>query len=167
MLSIEDIVADHAKWVNWAKTHGLTDCDAEDAVQNVYLWILEKGDVSKYDFKGRVNDFYMWQAIQSKSIDIYRKQKVFINAEPEDRIDTTTLEEYQEWIDHCYECVHEAAEEEHWYLKKFLEYYEENGFNMAKLSRETGISLWSLRNTLKNIKDHAEDKCSAKLQQAR
>lgn len=75
MITLAHIAALHDKWLNVAMKCGLQKCDAEEAVQNTYLYFSEQPSLDKYEWKdGKVNEAYVLFTVRSKAIDLQREQ---------------------------------------------------------------------------------------------
>ena len=123
------IFEQHHKWIKIAKTFGALDF-AEDLVQDTYIKVLEKEDI---------NEAYFYFALRSTVTDFLRKEKrIVLYFENEKIIDDDVYNYIDTW---------------HPYDRKLYLTYINNQFSMRDLANETGISLTSIYNTIKNCNE--------------
>lgn len=166
MLTISDIAKQHDRWLGMALSCGACTEDAEDAVQDAYCRIMnlakERGGYEWIEYKeGEPNIGYIYLTINSCVKDIMRKESKYedlpeqIGTEPIDTIDEDQYHEYTE----CIYCALKELQDLSWYDVKLFQAYIGNGQNEAKLSRETDIGKFSIRNTLRNVRQQIKDLC--------
>jgi len=120
------IFEQNEKWIKIAKTFGANDF-AQDLVQDTYIKLLEKKDV---------NEAYFYFALRSTCLDFLRKEKrIVLYYENDKLIDDEVYDYIDTW---------------HPYDRKLYLTYINNNFSMRELSNQTGISLTSIFNTIKN-----------------
>ena len=161
MLTIRDITKKHDKWLRMAASFGTPKSLVDDVVQDMYLKMCERNDLSALEFKdGEVNEGYIFLTLRSCAANIMRIEKNEVTLqdwhdkeqeekEPEKEIQFTTKIG-------CVEC---ALNNLHWYTKLVFEAYQKVGGNIKKLARETDISYYSLRNTIRDAKRTIKAKC--------
>lgn len=124
------IFEQHHKWIKIARTFGALDF-AEDLVQDTYIKLLDKEDI---------NEAYFYFALRSTVTDFLRKEKrELIYFEPETKIDEDIYDYIDTW---------------HPYDRKLFLTYINNNFSMRELANQTGISLTSIFNTIKNCNEN-------------
>jgi RNA polymerase sigma factor (sigma-70 family) len=156
------ILADKQKdWFYMAKSFGVSDEDANELVQQMYIRISDYvKDVSKIMYNDtEVNTYYVYITLRNLYLSDFHKankRTSYIEDLPEDivdyRIDNIKIEEEKEYFDRVIDKVESIVEKWYWYDKKVfnIHFYEE--MSMRKISKETKISLSSIFNTLSNGK---------------
>ena len=72
----------------------------------------------------------------------------------EEEFDRVQAEGFEKLIDK----VWEVMEDLHWYDQKMFEVYHRTDMSMRDIEKETGISLFSIFDTLKNSKEYVKEK---------
>jgi hypothetical protein len=148
----------------------------EDIVQETYIWLSELGSkkhkkqdkrinenykdlpISKRIIKedNQVNMFFMWIALKRTSMlllkkELKRKQYIIRLGAGFEK-----AEQLKQENENAFNTIINKIEKEilswHWYDKMLFETYMSENKSMRKLSEQTGISLTSVFNTLKNCK---------------
>lgn len=152
----------HKQWCEIVESFGCNKNTAEDLVQEMYLKLhhyIENGADIRYDES--INYFYIYKILKSLFIDLKRKEKK-INYIDEAELYMLELEADEYLIDdrthtELYQDVMEILEELYWYDRKVFELLD-GEISISELSRNTGISYYSLYNTYKKVKQLLKDK---------
>ncbi len=150
MTPLEAIFKKHKNWVNVVKSFGCDEYLADDVVQEMYIKVqqrLNKGlDISYGD--DDYNEFYIFKVLRSLFYDLKRKQSKVKLYDLHENTKTTEEEV-------CYECfeakVDKAKQELFWYDSQVFDIID-GGYSIARLSRESDISYYSLYNTYRKVK---------------
>ena len=154
MTTLEKIARKHDDWVRIVKSFGCKNEYCEDIVQTMYIkmhTLINRGiDIS---YEDDINHFYIYRILRSLFIDLCRKeakiQKVNVDflekyVEPEKETKhkdiTGKMRELNTLLDKMF-----------WYDKKVFDLIS-GGMSIKELSRQSGISYYSLYNTYKNTK---------------
>ena len=152
----------HETWVDIVESFGCNPDTAEDLVQEMYLKLhnlIESGLDIKYD--ETVNYYYIYKILRTLFLDLKRKEKR-VSYTDEAEIYLLEIEsENDEFGDKSHREVHqqvmETLEELYWYDRKVFELLD-GEMSISQLSRNTGISYYSLYNTYKKVKQILKDK---------
>ena len=151
MGELENIFKKHKDWVDIVQTFGCNRETAEDLVQEMYIKIqlkINEGlDISFGD--DDINHIYVFKTLRSLFLDLKRKEKN-IYLESEDLLEDFESDFSLNNFDKVYDQVKEELNKMYWYDKKIFELID-NGKSIAKLSRETNISYYSLYNTYRKV----------------
>lgn len=166
------IAKDHSKWVKTVLKMGCNNSVAEDLVQEMYLKInrLTKDPSRIVNEEGEVSGGYIYLTLWSVYMDYVRVKKKFTSCEYDEPIhsssnsvcDTTSSNDLDEQecfetiIDNIYEWIKTdyRFNNEYKFNSIFFDmYYKEQVGSLRFLSKETNISLTSLYNTSKNLKE--------------
>lgn len=152
----------HKQWCKIVESFGCNSDTAEDLVQEMYLKLhslIESGLDIKYD--ETINYYYIYKILRTFFLDLKIKEKrvsytdeaefYLLELEAnEDRLgDKTHKELHKE--------VMETLEDLYWYDRKVFELLD-GEMSVSELSRNTGISYYSLYNTYKKVKQILKDK---------
>lgn len=163
----------HDTWIKYVKSFGCPNDIAEDFVQEMYIKIYDysqkKNNDLMYNAK-EVNYFFVYVTLKNLYYDTLRQSKKQMYVDFDDNIEIFE-EEYSEetfnlqkeaidiWVIRLDQKIAELDLEEYSKKSVSLNYYKyifEKVFvqqtSVSDLSREIGITYWSLRNTLNNIK---------------
>tara|TARA_B110000967_G_scaffold123863_1_gene126553 strand:- start:626 stop:1120 length:495 start_codon:yes stop_codon:yes gene_type:complete len=151
----------HDIWIKTVISFGCNSSMAEDVVQEMYLQLSQ--DLNKgidFTFKDDVNYFYCYKVLRGLFLTICKKQrrvkKIYLEemrSEPKQNIAPAVDEvKYAKNKDQ----VDNVLDQMFWYNKKVFEIVA-SGKSIAKLSRETGISYYSLYNTYTKAKKHIKN----------
>jgi len=149
------VAAKHKEWVEIVLSFGCKQETAEDIVQEMYYKIqlkLEKGLDIMYNEK-EINYYYIFKTLRTLFYDLKRKGKNITMVSMDDIHLTTSDVNYQlrkQQID-------SILDDMYWYDKKVFEICA-SGKSVAALSRDTGISYYSLYNTYTNAKKYIKEK---------
>lgn len=163
-------------WIRMAKSFKITDDQANEIVQEMYLRINDYVKDAKkimYDDK-QVNTFYVYITLRNiyysnfyntgKNI---KKRKVIYFSEIIDKDDSSKLAKYmiedpeeaqniidkKIKLDNLIDKIEEEIDTWYWYDKKMTKLYMDTKMSMRDISKETKISLSSIFNTLTNAKE--------------
>ena len=163
-------------WIRMAKSFKITDDQANEIVQEMYLRINDYvKDAKKIMFDDKqVNTFYVYITLRNiyysnfyntgKNI---KNRKVIYFSDIVDKDDSRNLakymiedpEEAQKIIDkkikldNLIDKIEEEIDTWYWYDKKMTKLYMNTKMSMRDISKETKISLSSIFNTLTNAKE--------------
>jgi len=163
----------HTTWVKYVKSFGCPEDIAEDFVQEMYLKIYDYSQKKNNDLmynSDEVNYFFIYVTLKNLYYDTLRQSKkqmyvdLDVNIVIVDEIYTEETFNIQKraievWILNLESKIEELDTAEYTKKSVSLNYYKyifEKVFiqqmSVSDLSREIGITYWSLRNTLNNIK---------------
>jgi len=176
MRLIDLLAQKHNDWIRMAKSFKITDDQANEIVQEMYLRVTDYvKDVKKimYDEK-EINTFYVYITLRNiyysnfyntgKNI---KNRKVIYFSEIIDKADSRALGKYmienpeeiyanidrKKKLDVLVDKIEEEIETWYWYDKKMTKLYMNTKMSMRDISKETKISLSSIFNTLTNAKE--------------
>jgi len=177
LMRLIDLLAQkHNDWIRMAKSFKITDDQANEIVQEMYLRVTDYvKDVKKimYDEK-EINTFYVYITLRNiyysnfyntgKNI---KNRKVIYFSEIIDKADSRALGKYmienpeeiyanidrKKKLDVLVDKIEEEIETWYWYDKKMTKLYMNTKMSMRDISKETKISLSSIFNTLTNAKE--------------
>tara|TARA_E500000305_G_C3929330_1_gene191999 strand:- start:128 stop:679 length:552 start_codon:yes stop_codon:yes gene_type:complete len=164
-----DILADkHQDWINMAKSFKLSDDDANEIVQQMYLRITDYVDDPEkilYN-EEEVNTFYVYVTMRNLYLSNHHKIKSrFICwenikfAELDHLIDTSgKIKDQKIEFDSLIDRIESEVDKWYWYDKKVFNIHFNDGMSMRKIAKETRISLSSIFNTLSNSKAKIRNK---------
>ena len=168
----------HSTWIKYVRSFGCAEDIAEDFVQEMYIKIYDYSQKNNNDLmfnEDEVNYYFIYVTLKNLYYDAIRKANKQLLVE----IDTNVYlieDDYSEdvfnaqskavelWLNKINEDINQLEQIE--YSKKLvtLNYYKYiyekvlvQQVNLSVLSRDIGITYWSLRNTLNNIKRQIND----------
>lgn len=141
-----------------AKKMGIGEL-SEDMVQETYLRIIRLkyiDGVVKDD--GSLNKFYMWLSIRAVHVDYIRANSMnFVSLdEVKECYEDTDLEKH-EALHRFHIKINDEMESWHWYDSMLFKVYKEGKSSMRDIAKDTGISLTSIFNTIKNCKERLRE----------
>ena len=168
----------HSIWIKYVKSFGCPDDVAEDYVQEMYIKIYDYSQKTSNDLmfnQDEVNYYFIYVTLKNLYYDAIRRSNKRIIVEIDENIYliendyTEDLYNVQSkaveiWLEKINSEIDALSNLE--YSKKLvtLTYYKYifdkalvQQVNLSVLSRDIGITYWSLRNTLKNIKRQIND----------
>lgn len=155
MTTLQKIAEKHKDWLRIVKSFGCEGDKCEDIVQEMYLKVntlINSGtDISYGD---DINHFYIYRILRSMFIDLCRKEaKVTkVNIEHLERfVEEEQIKEYKD-IEGKMKELDTLVDKLYWYDAKVWRLIAEEKMSIAQLSKESGISYYSLYNTYKNVK---------------
>jgi hypothetical protein len=153
----------HHKWLSQVAFNLTQDRDnAEDLIQEVYVYLMEMKDIEKIRYNGTVNLFYIYKTIKSKFLNSIKKtKKVTILPIEEDFLEIEDLE-YDIEKDAEFEVMleqtkHLLENQVHWFDARLLQTYIEESHSIASLHIATGISKSSIWTSLSKTKTFIKD----------
>lgn len=174
MTNILDVLfLKHATWIKYVKSFGCPNDIAEDFVQEMYIKIYDYSQKNNNDLmydSNEVNYFFIYVTLKNLYYDTTRQSKkqryvdfddsiVLYEEEYSEEDYTVQKEAIEIWSKRLNDEIEELEKQD--YSKKLvsMNYYRyifEKVFveqtSVSDLSRKIGITYWSLRNTLNNIK---------------
>ena len=155
MTTLEKIAQKHKDWLRIVKIFGCKNEYCEDIVQTMYIKVhtlLSNGtDISYGD---EINHFYIYRILRSLFIDLCRKESKItkVNVEYLEKfVQEEELKEYKD-IEGKMKQLDSVLDKIYWYDKKVFDLIS-GGMSIAELSKNSGISYYSLYNTYKNVKN--------------
>ena len=155
MTTLEKIAKKHKDWLRIVKSFGCDGDKCEDIVQEMYLKVhtlISNGtDISYGD---EINHFYIYRILRSLFIDLCRKEAKItkVNVEYLEKfIQEEEVIQYKD-IEGKMKELDSVLDKIYWYDKKVFDLIS-GGMSIAELSKNSGISYYSLYNTYKNIKN--------------
>ena len=155
MTTLEKIAQKHKDWLRIVKSFGCKNEYCEDIVQTMYIKVhtlLSNGtDISYGD---EINHFYIYRILRSLFIDLCRKESKItkVNVEYLEKfVQEEELKEYKD-IEGKKKQLDSVLDKIYWYDKKVFDLIS-GGMSIAELSKNSGISYYSLYNTYKNVKN--------------
>ena len=177
LMRVIDLLAQkNDDWIRMAKSFKITDDQANEIVQEMYLRINDYvKDVNKimYDDK-QINTFYVYITLRNiyysnfyntgKNI---KNRKVIYFSDIVDKDDSSKLAKYmiedpeeaeniidkKIKLDNLIDKIEDEINSWYWYDKKMTKLYMNTKMSMRDISKETKISLSSIFNTLTNAKE--------------
>jgi DNA-directed RNA polymerase specialized sigma24 family protein len=161
MLTMGDITKKHEKWLRMAASIGVPQSLVGDVVQEMYLKMCERSDLTAIEYKdGEVNEGYIFLTLRSCAANIIRIEKNEVSLQTwHDKQEEEKEPEKEIQFTNKFGCVECALNNLHWYTKLVFEAYQKAGGNIKRLARETNISYYSLRNTIRDAKKTIKEKC--------
>lgn len=166
----------HTTWIKYVKSFGCNDSIAEDFVQEMYIKIFlysQKKDNDLMYNKSEVNYFFVYVTLKNMYYDnLRKKKKVFIDDLKDDFVqDDIEYSETDFYLKNdAIDCWSGKLEEE---IKSIEDYNQIKAnllyiqfifqkifveqMSISELSREVGITYWSLRNTVLIIKENIKN----------
>lgn len=170
----------HNEWIKMAKSFGLSDDDANEIVQEMYLRLYDyTRDVEKIMYNEKeVNTFYIYITLRNLYYSGFtnygktnKNKKMILFSEIEsdtfNRLISRIAEDSDEINDEIMKKINldvlcdkidDVIEDWYWYDKKLTKLYLNTDMSMRDISKETKISLSSIFNTLTNAKEKIRQK---------
>lgn len=172
MENILDVLfLNHKTWLDYVKSFGCNEDDAEDFVQEMYIKIFnysKRKDSNSIMFNDtEVNNAFIYTCLKNMHTDYIRKNKKLQRVELKDYV-------YEdEYTEEVYNLKLDAVENFEFYILNEIKNIKENNkrktnltyihfvfekifkeqMSVSEFSREVGITYWSLRNTVLLIKE--------------
>jgi len=181
LMRVIDLLAQkHNDWIRIAKSFKITEDQANEIVQEMYLRITDYvKDAKKIMFNDKeINTFYVYITLRNiyysnfyytgKNI---KNRKVIYFSEITDENDGRRLAKYmiedpeealenidrKIKLDNLIDKIEEEINTWYWYDKKMTKLYLNTKMSMRDISKETKISLSSIFNTLTNAKERIRE----------
>ena len=177
MDTINQIYDKHQTWIDITKTFDVNSETAKDIVSEMYIRVLkhtrDEGKSILYE-NGEINYYFIFITLRNLVYDLKREEKKIHyigveglhSREDEDYIEDPYIYDKHkiitEWFEHPEFLKLLQAETfikdftkdkmQIYYLRRIFEEVFVEGKKIAKLSRDSKITYWSLRNTIKIIK---------------
>jgi RNA polymerase sigma factor (sigma-70 family) len=161
-MTIIDLLATHHKeWLKMAYSFGAGDY-AEDIVQEMYLRLNKYvEDPERIMYGKEPNKYFVWVTLRNMVRQFQNKRSKVIYTgdmveydQAEEDYDKLEGEGFEKIIDK----VWEAIDDLHWYDQKMFEVYHKTDMSMRDIEKETGISLFSIFDTLRKGKEYVKEK---------
>ena len=176
MRVIDLLATKHNDWIRMAKSFKITEDQANELVQEMYLRVnnyVKDAKKIMYDDK-EINTFYVYITLRNiyysnfyntgKNI---KNRKIIYFSEIVDKDDSRKLAKYmiedpeevqnnidkKIKLDNLIDKIEEEINSWYWYDKKMTKLYMNTKMSMRDISKETKISLSSIFNTLTNAKE--------------
>lgn len=166
----------HSTWIKYVKSFGCPDEVAEDFVQEMYIKIFnysQKKDNSLMYNDTEVNYFFVYVTLKNMYYDTLRRTKNQIKVDLsdnyiQDETEYTEIEFHlkndamEVWRDNLIEEIESIKDYNRKkanlsYIKFIFDKVFVDQISVSELSREVGITYWSLRNTVLIIKQQIKD----------
>lgn len=150
----------HNDWINMAKSFGVSDDDARELVQEMYLRLHKYVDDPERIMYNddEVNTFYVYVTLRNIYLSGSRKISLY------GTLDDHVLLAYEDAdiekelaFEKIVKGIRDEVEKWYWYDKKLWEIHFDNQKSMRSISTDTTISLSSIFNTLKRCKIKIRD----------
>lgn len=178
MNHLTKIAAHHSKWLSYLRMMGCSESVADDLVQEMYIKVdryIKKHNADIMFDEAEVNFYFFWVTLKNMYTDYHRKRLndpiVYVESVHdvvEDDVFNLDKDDYEQHVaimdwfeDMDYEQMCNSDQElldydrtklNKYYLRKVFEECFLNRKSVSELSRDTNITYWSLRNTIKIIK---------------
>ena len=160
-MRVIDVLADkHEDWINMAKSFGVSEEDANELVQQMYIRITDYvSEVNKILYnETEVNTYYVYVTLRNLYLSRHHKNNPKAEyIEEKDNFDQVisneNIEEQKIKFDDIFNKIDRITKEWYWYDKRIFNIHFYDEMSMRKISRETKISLSSIFNTLSNGKE--------------
>lgn len=179
---LTQIYESHKIWLEIVESFNVNSETAKDVVSEMYLNVQRHIETKKADiyYNGdQINYYFIYICLRNLVYDLKRKEKKVSYTEIDDDKHQEFSEEYKETPDNYsklkaiidwYEkpeylemlqndafLENYSSDKMHvYYLRRIFKEVYLDGKKLAKFSRETKITYWSLRNTLKTIKNQIQ-----------
>lgn len=169
------IAETHENWVKYLINLGCPEHLSEDFVQDAYIKIHQY--IEKYNpdltYKGEVNYYFVLLVLRNLYFDFQRRKKIMKNTDEFtdldifiydglDNIDENKNDGYLdsiiEWLQDNDGSLFEKQHQQKGYVRQIFEDHFINNKSIKQLSEEQNISYWSVRNTVKIIKEQIKQK---------
>lgn len=178
---LELLFKNHKMWLNYIKSFGCSNDIAEDYVQEMYIkvfnYVEKNGNELMYN-KDEVNYHFIYVVLKNMYYDDLRKSKrVQIEPITSDFIQDETeynekefylkTEAMQVWLNNLDKEIESINEYNRYkanltYIRFIFQKVFIENIQISKLSRDVGITYWSLRNTVLIIKQQIKDEIQFK-----
>ena len=165
----EKLIADfynqnHLKLSNFIKSYTPNQVEPADIVSQVFLILIEKARAGETNFiqDCKVNFFYVYRACVNTALKLQRVaskfQRLSIDEFEIDLEDDVICLDKNRAEVNILNQINTHFEDLHWYERKLLEINVIEKKSMRKISKETGITLTAIRNSIKNGKETIKGK---------
>lgn len=132
----------------------------EDIVQEAYIRLYKYNAQDKIVKDGEVVKGYMWVILRNtyySYISDKQKLKKVCLSNLSELSDDDTDQMHKKAQSKFDSILDKEMESWHWYDRLLFKHYKDSGDSLRSISKETGISLVSLWNTVKNCKDRVKE----------
>lgn len=147
-MKVADITHLYPELMKMAKYHGATEEDAADAVQDLYMKLLEiqkkEGSIDRITYKGNINTVYLFNAIRNIVLNKLRHSKRNVHIEKDSVVHEFTIQQEE---------VQEHLKTLDPFCRKLYSAYMQDTISMRELSRKTNISVTTIFYGVKNIRE--------------
>ena len=160
---IELLGEKHKDWIHMAKSFKISDEDANELVQEMYVRIskyIENQEKIMYNSE-ELNTYYIYVTLRNLFLSNYHKYNKanhFLLENEDDFIDSPPDMEVEDLFDGLVNSIDKQVTKWYWYDKKIWNIHFYSKMSMRKIARETKISLSSIFNTLSNGKSEVREK---------
>ena len=170
----------HDVWIKYVLSFGCNYDTAEDIVMEMYIkvqdYIDRTGNKILFNEKDEPNYFFVYVTLRNMVFDLKRKEKnVHIESINENEITENevyhaqevdfekfrVIEDYlldDDYLDLCSDTIeYSPAKFGNFYKRKIFEEIFIKGVSISQFSRNTGITYYSVYNTIKNIKKELQN----------
>jgi len=158
LTTLEKVFSKNKDWVRICMSFGCNKTTAEDLTQEMYLKLAtllqNNQSLDIYYDESQINHFYIYRILRSLFIDLCRKEAKItkVNIEYLEKfVEEEEIEEYKD-IEGKMKELDSVLDKIYWYDKKVFDLIS-GGMSIAELSKNSGISYYSLYNTYKNVKN--------------
>ncbi len=158
MTTLEKVFSKNKDWVRICMSFGCNKTTAEDLTQEMYLKLAtllqNNKSLNIYYDESQINHFYIYRILRSLFIDLCRKESKItkVNVEYLEKfVQEEELKQYKD-IEGKMKQLDSVLDKIYWYDKKVFDLIS-GGMSIAELSKNSGISYYSLYNTYKNVKN--------------
>ena len=160
-MTVLDLLAKHHnEWLKMAYKFGAGDF-AEDVVQEMYIRLNRYIDnPERIMYKGEPNKLFVWVTLRNMVRNLQNKKDYLVYSgdmveydQEEEQYDMVQAEGFERLIDKVWEIM----EDQHWYDQKMFEIYHTTDMSMRDIEKETGISLFSIFDTLRKSKEYVRE----------
>lgn len=159
---LEIVSKNHEEWVSIVRSFG-AGVYSDDIVQDTYLRLHKYNASDKVVKDGKVQKSYMWVCLKSVFYDHTKEEakrnQVHLDSVSELQTEQTDRKR-KEAIGRFDQLVEEEMNKWHWYDRTLFQYYKNTDMSMRDLERDTGISLTSIYQTIKNCKTRLKENVS-------
>jgi len=158
MEELEKIYQKHDDWVAIVMSMGCNKETAKDLVSEMYIKIhvkIQEGLDIIYE-EDDINYYYIFKTLRSLFLDLKRKEKNVTYVDPDILLRVISQDDNVPFRE-VYEKIQEELDNLHWYDRRVYEYIDD-GVSIQKLSDDTNISYWRLRNTYNKVKKNLKNK---------
>jgi Sigma-70, region 4 len=162
LITLEDFASRHEEWIKICLYFGADIERSCEIVQQMYLKIgemyVKNGNLDRMtNYDGKINTVYVFKVLHSLFIDNAKQKPTIV-------IDVIIAEtDYNEIADDCHQvmigkikqCIDKMSD----YDKMLVELYFVHDKSIREISKQTGIGVHSIFNSIKNAKEKIKKEC--------
>lgn len=168
-MTLTDIAQRHDEWIAIAVYLGAPSGFEQDIVQDLYIKLHtiqeREGNLKRLTYNGQLNTAYIFSALGNMITSIHRKSKEKPLDDVSFDFDASILNNHEEAFKTLLNAVRTELNNQHWYDRKLLKVYLEEGHSIRSLARATNISAKSIFITLKNVREKIKNNCEQEYQE--